>query len=144
VKGKLVSVLLLAAAACGALTSVFRAEPRTAAWSGWTELGSYNYVSEIITLNVDTLRHIDLFVGFNEGGGNYNVNVYSHPGGVTELATGTASPPLAGHQWLGFTLTIDEPDSFVKGRRYRVEFSREGNNGLHYYWNYCATRYDRA
>jgi hypothetical protein len=95
-------------------------------------------------LNVDTLKHVDLFVGFSVGSGNYNVNVYSYPGGLTRLAYGDVAAPTDGHKWLGFNLSAEYPDSFVKGRRYRVEFSREGNNGLHYYWDYCATRYDRA
>jgi hypothetical protein len=40
-------------------------DPVKADWSGWTEVGLYNYVSELVTLNVDSLGpgHCELFSG---------------------------------------------------------------------------------
>jgi hypothetical protein len=146
---KLVSVLLVAAAVCGALTPVFRAEPRTAAWSGWTELGSYNYVSEIITLNVDDLGapgYVELFVGDlgSAPGAAFQVEVFEHPGGITRVAYSNQQVVYTGHTWVRFPLLMEPGATLTKGRRYEFRFSRANGAKLNYYCDYCATRYDRA
>jgi hypothetical protein len=113
-----------------------------ASWSGWTTQDFY--VSEVVTLNVDSLgppAYTQLFVGLQQGSGNYEVHVKSYPGGVFDLAHGSALPPAADHRWVTFELEVEHPDSFVRGRRYEFRFQR-GSSRLHYYYDYCATQFD--
>jgi hypothetical protein len=138
-------LVCLAVVAGYGLTAVYKVEPKCAKYSGWTDtLPGRRSVSEVLTLNVDSLgppAHTQLFVGLQQGSGDYEVQVKSYPGGVYDLAHGSASPPGSDHQWVTFNLTVDHPDSFVKGKRYEFRFQR-GSSRLHFYYNYCATRYD--
>ncbi len=128
------------------LTSVIHVEPIKAAWSGWTaSQPPGNYVSEVLTLNVDSLGppgYCELFVGDQQGSGDYQLSVRSYPGGLLDLATASASPPATGHRWLKFTLAVAYPESLIKGRRYEFHWSRVNGSRIQYYYNYCATRYD--
>jgi hypothetical protein len=124
------------------LTSVFHVGPVKAAWSGWTPSDpQYNHVSEVLTLNVDSLgppAYTQLFVGLQQGSGNYEVHVLSYPGGEEDLAYASAQPPNSDHRWLRFDLQIDHPDSFAKGRRYEFRWSRASGARIQFYYNYCA------
>jgi hypothetical protein len=134
--------LVLSAASGYGLTRVFHVDPVKASWSGWTAQDFY--VSEVVTLNVDSLgppAYTQLFVGLQQGSGNYEVHVKSYPGGVFDLAHGSALPPAADHRWVTFELEVEHPDSFVRGRRYEFRFQR-GSSRLHYYYDYCATQFD--
>ena len=131
-----VVVLLFAwVGGAAAMTDVYQVEPVKASWSGkvWgNPIGGG--VSQVITLNVDTLKQVDVFIGFNEGEEDYNVNVYSYPGGVTELAQKLNKPFSRPHAWMSCTLSLVHPDSFVKGRQYRIEFRRGQDDSINYYW----------
>ncbi len=88
--------LLLCVGIVAASTQVYSVNPVQASWSGWTHpVPGKDTVKQIITLNVDTLKQVDVFIGFNEGDGGYNVNVYSYPDGNTHLA-GTGVSGLDG------------------------------------------------
>jgi hypothetical protein len=115
-----------------AMTDVYRVDPVQSSWSDMAD--PEEGVSQVITLNVDTLRQVDVFIGFNEGGEDYNVNVYSHPDGLVALAYGDQEAPAAGYRWLDIDLTVDYPDSFVKGRRYRIEVTRGSYDSINYLW----------
>ena len=146
-QGKCWLVLLLAAAGGFGLTSVIHVAPIKAAWSGWTEPELYNYVSEVITLNVDSLGppgYCELFVGDLGQTPNapFNVGVYTYPDGVTELAGKQGAVAVQGHTWLRCTLTVAHPESLLKGQRYEFRWSRTSGARIQYYYNYCATRYD--
>ncbi len=120
------------------LTSVIHVEPIKAAWSGWTaSQPPGNYVSEVLTLNVDSLGppgYCELFVGDQQGSGDYQLSVRSYPGGLLDLATASASPPATGHRWLEFTLTVTYPESLVRGRRYEFHWSRANGARIQYYY----------
>jgi hypothetical protein len=85
----LIVVGLLAGVQAYALTSVYKAEPCRADYSGWTsEDPRYDYVSEIITLNVDEIGapwYVELFVGDlgTAPGAAFQVEAFEHPGGLT-------------------------------------------------------------
>jgi len=125
-----------------ALTSVFHVDPRTAAWSGWTELGLYNYVSEVLTLNVDSLGppgYCELFSGA-DGAQRYYLSVRTFPGNF-EVAHGD-TVEARGHVWVRCTLEVVYPESLVKGRRYEFRWSRDNGARILYYYDYCATKFD--
>jgi hypothetical protein len=137
--------LLLALVAAGhGLTSVFHTDPVKAQWSGWTPAQQpYNYVSEIVTLNADSLGlpgYCELFSG-QGGGAEFQVNVYSYPNGVISLASGHRTE-VRNDVWVRCTLDVAYPESLVKGRRYEFHWSRANGARIQYYYNYCATEYD--
>lgn len=57
-------LMVVLAGTAGARTVVYEVEPVKAVWSAQAD--PEEGVSEVITLNVDTLKHVDLFVG-NQG-----------------------------------------------------------------------------
>ncbi len=142
-KGRSCLLLVLAAAASYSLTVVFHTDPIKAQWSGWTPAQQgYNWVSEVLTLNADSLEapgYCELFSG--QGGPEaFNLTVLTYPGGYP-LANGLGTG-LANCVWVRCTLTVTHPESLVKGRRYEFHWSRASGARIQYYYNYCATRYD--
>jgi hypothetical protein len=133
--------VLLSAAVSYGLTSVFHVNPVKASWSGWTAQDFY--VSEVVTLNVDSLGppgYCELFSG-QGGGEEFLVNVYSYPNGIVALASGQGTESRD-NVWVRCTLTVAHPESLIKGRRYEFRWSRANGARIQYYYNYCATRYD--
>jgi hypothetical protein len=69
-----------------ALVTAYHVEPRTAAMSGWTSREAPgNRVSEVLTVNFDSLTHpayVELFAGEKGQGGDYNLSVRTYPGDI--------------------------------------------------------------
>ena len=87
---------VMATAVAFGMTEVLSVDPVKESWSAFGDS-----VSQVVTLNVDTLKQVDVFIGFNEGDGAYNINVYSYSGGQVALAYGDHEAPDDGHRWLG-------------------------------------------
>jgi len=134
-----VAGLLIALASVSlALTQAYSVEPVKASWSGWTRtIPGQDTVSQIVTCCWDSLSepcHVELFVGFIGTGSNFDLDIrdeetddrvaYKH--GVT---------PQRDHYWLRFDTLVIE-DAFVKGRKYRFEFTRSQGSpdSIHYYF----------
>jgi len=117
--------LLLLAGTAFPLVVGYHIDPVKAQWSGWTPSEfPNNYVSEILTINFDEPITASLFCGSSGDTGSYSVNIYSYPGGVTQLAYKHGVQPPKDHDWLSCSLTVDYPDSFIKGRQVEVRWTR--------------------
>jgi hypothetical protein len=99
----------------------------------------YNYVSEVVTLNVDSLAYSELFSG-SDGAQQYYLSVRTFPGNFV-VASGDTSEARS-HVWVRCSLQTAHPESLAKGRRYEFRWSRANGARIQYYYNYCATRYD--
>ncbi len=142
-KGRSILLLILAVAVSHSLTVVFHTDPVKAQWSGWTPAQQlYNYVSEVVTLNVDELGppgYCELFSG-SGGAQRYYLSVLTYPEGF-EVASGETTE-TRDHVWVRCTLHVAHPESLIKGRRYEFHWSRANGARIQFYYNYCATRYD--
>ena len=119
--------LLLVGVVTGAsaLVSAYHVDPKTAAMSGKVSGNpEYGGVSEVLTVNFDLPITASLFCGSSGDTGSYSVNIYSYPGGVTQLAYKHGVQPPKDHDWLSCSLTVDYPDSFIKGRQVEVRWTR--------------------
>ena len=122
-KSLIVAALLLTFGTADCLVQGYKVEPKTAPQSGWTH-GEDGYVSEILTVNFALPITASLFCGSSGDTGSYSVNIYSYPGGVTQLAYKHGVQPPKDHDWLSCSLTVDYPDSFIKGRQVEVRWTR--------------------
>ncbi|MFO7639156.1 MAG: hypothetical protein R6X14_07700, partial [bacterium] len=61
---KALLVVMIATIQTGsALMQAYSVEPVKASWSGWTDtIRPYNYISQTITCNFDSLKRVELFV----------------------------------------------------------------------------------
>jgi hypothetical protein len=123
----LVMLAVASSVACGLVRS-YSVEPKSAALSGWTDtIRPYNYVSEVITTNFDSLTdpaYIECFVGDGNPTG-YKVEVLTYPGQVT-VASGDTDA-VRGHTWVHFGhLNVTHPELIVKGRQLEFKFTRSG------------------
>jgi hypothetical protein len=126
-----VAVLLLVAVAVShGLVRAYSVEPASAQLSDWTDT-----LSQTLTINFDEPITASLFCGSRGDTGRYSIGIYSYPGGVTELAYNHGTQPPNDHSWLNCSLTVDFPDSFVKGRQVEVRWTRGGADSLEYYWS---------
>ena len=122
----LVLVTVLVSLSPGLVRS-YSVEPRSASESGWTPwLEPNNYVSEILTVAFDLPITASLFCGNPGAGGGYNVSVLTYPGGY-EIASGDTTNP-GDHTWATCSLDVLEPDSFIKGRKVEVRWTRGGSD----------------
>ena len=126
-------VALLGYSAATALTRPYAVEPVTTVWSGWTHRN--DTVAQTVTCCWDSLSapsYVELFAGAIANGGLYNLDVRDDVSG-DPAAHKYNVHQSRDHSWVRFdTLVIDGP--FVKGRRYRFEFRRQGQDSIQYYW----------
>jgi len=129
-----VLALIAVSAASGAVRA-YAVDPVRADWSGKVSGEERKGVSEIITIAFDLPVTASLFCGSPGAGGTYSVGIYSYPGGVVRLAEKLdVSPPLD-HHWLTCSLDVSYPDSFIKGRKVEVRWTRGGSDSIHYYYD---------
>ena len=120
-----------------ALTRAYSVEPVKQEWSGFTDtIPGQDYVSEILTVNFDTPIKASLFVGAKQGEGAYNVNIYSHPDGNVALAQALNVAVAGSYYWLNCSLSVPHPDSFIKGRKVEVRWTRTGSDSINYYYDF--------
>ena len=125
-------VLVAAASVAVGLVRSYSVEPRSAAESGWTDtVPGHDYVSEVITVAFGLPITASLFCGSPGAGGGYNVSILTYPGGYG-IASGDTTNP-GDHTWATCTLDVLEPDSFIKGRKVEVRWTRGGSDSIHYY-----------
>jgi len=121
-----VLLLLIAGVAFPSVVG-YHIDPVKAQWSGWTSyLDPNNYVSQFLTINFDEPITASLFCGARGAGGRYHVSLRTVPGDV-EIASGDTSSPRD-YSWATCTLTVSRPDSFIKGRRIEVRWTRSGSD----------------
>jgi hypothetical protein len=115
-----------------ALVTAYHVDPRTAAMSGKArpDLG----ISEVLTVNFDEPITASLFCGSPGAGGSYNVDIYAYPDGTNPWAYAHNVGGTENHQWLTCSLDVVYPDSFIKGRRIEVRWTRGGADSLEFYW----------
>ena len=138
-------IILVAAALSPALglVSAYHVEPVKAAWSGWTPL--YGNVSEVITCNFDELdsmtgAYVELFAGEYGNGGDYNLSIWTYPGG-TQIAYKLHGKYVRPQHWVRFdSINVTYPESIVKGKQLEFRFTRTGNDSIRYY--YAENAYD--
>lgn len=131
---KLVLLLCIAVGWSMALVRAYTVEPRAQAQSGWTSLSAPdNCVSEVITVNFDMPISASLFVGAKQGNGACNVYIYSYPRGNVSLAQALDVPMTGSYYWLDCSLSVVHPDSFIKGRRIEVRWTRAGTDSINYF-----------
>lgn len=117
-----------------ALVSAYHIDPVRADWSGKADPHPAYGVSEIITVAFALPIKASLFVGAKQGDGAYDVNIYSYPDGNVALAQAVNVPVTGSYYWLNCSLTVAHPDSFIKGRKVEVRWTRSGPDSIQYYW----------
>ncbi len=135
-KARVSVCVVVSSVAAWALVTAYHIDPKTAAMSGWTsQQAPNNRVSEIITVAFDLPITASLFCGSPGAGGTYSVGIFSYPDGVVELAYNHGAESPKDHDWLTCSLTVVYPDSFIKGRKVEVRWTRGGSDSIQYYYD---------
>ncbi len=128
-------VALLVAALTGAalaLVTAYNVEPVRADWAGKADPHPANGVSQILTVNFDEPIYCELFVGEGDTS-SYHVRLLTCPGQVT-LAEGYGNASHS-HVWVKCSLDVTYPDSFIKGRKVEVRWTRTGDDSINFYYD---------
>ncbi len=134
---KCLGLLLLASAGISlGLVQAYSVTPTRGQWSDWAPSQfPYNYVSQTLTCNFDSLAYVELFVG--DRGANpdlsYKAEVYE-PGGVHPVASSDRVTAQQNWAWLKFPLRAQSGYSFTKGKVYEFRFTRAGTDSINYFW----------
>ena len=129
-----VVVALMAASAASGYVRVYAIDPVRADWSG--EVDPEDGVRQSVVCNFDGLEgcFAEYFTG-TATNGDYVVEVLI-PGRTPELvvADGRAAEPRS-HVWVRCSLSVQYPESIVKGRTYEVKWTLSGGSeSLAYYY----------
>jgi len=118
-------IALIASVASGNIRA-YAIDPVRADWSGKADPRPDYGVSQFLTINFDEPITASLFCGAVGNGGRYHVSILTCPGGH-EIASGDTVCP-GDHRWAVCTLLVSRPDSFIKGRRIEVRWTRSGSD----------------
>ena len=129
---KAILVQFSAVALASGLVTAYHLDPKTASMSG--KAHPVTGVSEVITCNFDEPITASLFVGTLHGSGLFNVDIYAYPGGANPLAYAHDVAGALDHHWLPCSLTVQYPDSFIKGRQVEVRWTRGGSDSIQFYY----------
>ncbi|MEO0071739.1 MAG: hypothetical protein ABIK39_06630 [candidate division WOR-3 bacterium] len=115
-----------------ALLRAYSVEPVKAQWSGWTDtIRPYNYVSQTITCNFDSLVYCEFF---NGKGSEAGIHVSVRTLGGYQVAWGDTNDN-GDHKWLRCYLHTTAPESIIRGRRYEFRFMRSGQDSIQFYYD---------
>jgi len=131
------TAILVTSSAASASVRAYAVDPVTSAWSNKVPgQAPYGGVAQTVTCCWDSLStpaRVELFVGATGNGGLYDLDVLDDSTNIP-VARKHGVSPRGDHVWQKFdTLEILGP--FVKGKRYRFEFRRQGQDSLQYYWD---------
>ena len=126
--------MVLVLAAAQAAVRAYSVEPVKTSWSGATDtMPPSNVVAQTVTCCWGSLEAVHLFCGTRGDTNSYKLDVKDDSTSQLVAHQYAVAPPKD-HDWLKFeNLDIDGP--FVKGKRYRFEFRRQGQESLQYYWD---------
>jgi hypothetical protein len=111
-----------------ALTRSYAVDPVQASWSGLAD--PEDGVSEVLVCAFDEPVTASLFCGSRGGDGTYTVRIYAYPNPGLPFAQRLGVAPPPDHQWLTCSLDVVYSDSFIKGRRIEVRWTRSGQDSM--------------
>ena len=118
-----------------AAVRAYSVEPVKASWSGETRtVPPNNVLAQTVTCCWDSLEAVHLFCGARGDTYRYNLEVKDDTTNA-RVAYQLGRAPGRDHDWLVFDgIAMDSGATFTKGKRYRFEFRRQGQDSIQYYW----------